>query len=499
MKNSSFRFEEVAAVALLNALLLGAGLASVARHGWQGGDWIWFGALAGACAGLGLYNLRFRLRLSDSLQAISRVASQVAMGRLGGRITGIRGDELSLASWHVNDMLDQLETCFREQRTALQYVSQGKYFRKTQPAGLHGEFRKSLEGFNQSLGALEELGRWQFKNELLSKLGHLNSTNLVQNIRTNQEDLHNIAAAVDDLERMSRDNAARAQASRESVDGVVASLNGIADHVDESYAAIERFGSRSDEIARSLGLIADIADQTNLLALNAAIEAARAGEHGSGFAVVADEVRKLAEKSKQASAEIASIMGGLRADTAAILKESGAMRRMAHSSKDTVADFEHRFHAFSESARLALERIGYVHDMSFASLSKVDHIVFKQNGYIAVSAGPGSAQARAVAEDERECRFGRWLEGSQGGEELRAPGAGRKLAALHAEVHRRMQEAVRSAAAGWESDARMQAQIYASFTAAEQACDQFMGLLDDLVREKHGAVREAKTEAAVGA
>ncbi|MEO8636570.1 MAG: HAMP domain-containing methyl-accepting chemotaxis protein [Gemmatimonadales bacterium] len=100
------------------------------------------------------------------------------------------------------------------------------------------------------------------------------------------------------------------QVSRKSVDD--ARSGG-----ERLHGSIAAIGERSLEIGKIVRVIEDIADQTNLLALNATIEAARAGDAGKGFAVVADEVRRLAERSVQATTEIAEVIETVQKETRA--------------------------------------------------------------------------------------------------------------------------------------------------------------------------------------
>jgi len=98
----------------------------------------------------------------------------------------------------------------------------------------------------------------------------------------------------------------RAQHGSEIVNRVMTGMTGVEDQTGQLKADMNTLGKQAEDIGRILTVISDIADQTNLLALNAAIEAARAGDAGRGFAVVADEVRKLAEKTMQATQQVAT-------------------------------------------------------------------------------------------------------------------------------------------------------------------------------------------------
>ncbi len=106
---------------------------------------------------------------------------------------------------------------------------------------------------------------------------------------------------------------------QETVEG----MKGIAEVVNASAGIVRELGKSSGQIGTIVTVIDEIADQTNLLALNAAIEAARAGDQGRGFAVVADEVRKLAERTTNATKEIAGMIKRIQSDTSEAVKSMG--------------------------------------------------------------------------------------------------------------------------------------------------------------------------------
>lgn len=124
-----------------------------------------------------------------------------------------------------------------------------------------------------------------------------------------------------EVQRISERSKAAASNGETAVRQVVDEMSRINFAVVDVAKKIDALGAKSEQIKDIVKTIHEISDQTNLLALNAAIEAARAGEAGRGFAVVADEVRKLAEKTGNATQEIALVVNDINEGTVGAVTE----------------------------------------------------------------------------------------------------------------------------------------------------------------------------------
>jgi methyl-accepting chemotaxis protein len=130
----------------------------------------------------------------------------------------------------------------------------------------------------------------------------------------------------------------RAEEGGAAVESVIASVASVREQTSVMSHDLESLDEKAKSIGQIIGVITDIADQTNLLALNAAIEAARAGDAGRGFSVVADEVRKLAEKTKQATKEVAGAIDAIQTRTAHTIEAMSLSNDMVGKSSELVMD-----------------------------------------------------------------------------------------------------------------------------------------------------------------
>jgi methyl-accepting chemotaxis protein len=122
--------------------------------------------------------------------------------------------------------------------------------------------------------------------------------------------LEETSASLEEMASMTQKNADHSQEADRLMTEAQEVVGQANSSMGELRQAMESITSASDEMAKIIKTIDEIAFQTNLLALNAAVEAARAGEAGAGFAVVADEVRNLAMRAAEAAKNTGELIEG---------------------------------------------------------------------------------------------------------------------------------------------------------------------------------------------
>ncbi|MCE0556395.1 MULTISPECIES: methyl-accepting chemotaxis protein [unclassified Motilimonas] len=257
--------------------------------------------------------------ITTRLETLVQAADDIAQGNLATPLkTSNKKDEISA----LNNSVCQMQLSLRELITAI--------------SGVSSQVKTASDELEQSSLQVQSASEEQAnKADLIATAAEEMSVTVEEVAQQSAVASQEAKAAGD-----------QALAGSKVMDEMVNSAHTTASRIENMSDGIVKLGQRSDEIGSVIKVITDIADQTNLLALNAAIEAARAGELGRGFSVVADEVRHLAERTSNATKEVAEIINAIQSETKAAVKNSQESCELVQQGA-----------TISESSRRALEEI----------------------------------------------------------------------------------------------------------------------------------------------
>jgi|GEM_PF-1138069 len=237
---------------------------------------------------IGLFIFLLRIAMSKPLNRLAEVAREIATTKnLRRRVALNREDEIGMVANSFDDLVASLQSVVSEVVQTSQSV-----------AASSTEIAASAEEMAQTLTTQE-----MSASQVAAAIAEMSSS------------VAEVASQGGEAAASAQQSGQRATGGGEIVQRTVSEMALINDEVASAASEVNELSAKATNIGEVLEVINAIADQTNLLALNAAIEAARAGEHGRGFAVVADEVRKLAERTQQATLEVASSISAIQDGT----------------------------------------------------------------------------------------------------------------------------------------------------------------------------------------
>lgn len=190
-----------------------------------------------------------------------------------------------------------------------------------------------------------------------------------------------------------------AHKGKKTVEASVTGMYHIQGQMESIATSIVGLSEQSQAIGEIIATVNNLAEQSNLLAVNAAIEAAKAGEHGKGFAVVAQEVRSLAGQSRQATAQVRTILGDIQKETGSVVMAAEQGSKAVASGLEQVGEAGESISALANSVAEAAQAAVQIAASSQQQLIGMDQVVMAMENIKQATAQhvAGAKQVESVA------------------------------------------------------------------------------------------------------
>lgn len=244
-------------------------------------------------------------KISKPIVYITRRLNSLSLGDLNSEVPRINShDECQILAEALNLTITNLKSYIFDIDNVLKNIADGNLL-VTSNVSYQGNFEQiktSLEAILESLNTtFSKIGKAATQISEASAQVASGAAVLSENATSEAATIEELSASIDEILENTNENAENAKNAADLTNQAKNQVDIGSDRMKAMMIAVENIEKSSNEIAKIIKVIDDIAFQTNILALNAAVEAARAGAAGKGFAVVADEVRNLAIRSSEAA------------------------------------------------------------------------------------------------------------------------------------------------------------------------------------------------------
>ena len=335
--------------------------------------------------------------VADLVEETTRLATSAREGQLEARCDDSRFDgAFKTMIREINDMIDTTVTPINHASSVLAEVAASNLSERVDREYRGGHNRIAM-AVNKAIERLDTTLRQVVQStQEMSTAGSeiaAGANALAQDASQQAASIEEINSSVAEMSSMGSRNASSAEQARAMTRATREAASQGRESMESLSQAMVEIKQSSDETAKIVNTIDEIAFQTNLLALNAAVEAARAGDAGKGFAVVAEEVRNLAMRSADAAKS-----------TSELIEASAERARRGVEYKDMTLSHLQQIVEQVENVGEVIDEIALASTQQSQGVSAIESSIAHLTGLTQRNAATAEESASAAEEMSLQCR-----------------------------------------------------------------------------------------------